>query len=67
VRHPPASSYTLPCTCPAGFYRAVGEFVVIICIAAPLFSFNSFLEDRLVLSWRAFLTRTLLDGYFENR
>ena len=27
-----------------GFYSAVWEFVVIICIAAPLFSFTSFLE-----------------------
>ncbi|KAG1670562.1 hypothetical protein FOA52_012134 [Chlamydomonas sp. UWO 241] len=50
-----------------GFYKSVGEFAVIICIAAPLFSLNSFLEDRLVLSWRAYLTRVLLEAYFSNR
>ncbi|KAG1676622.1 hypothetical protein FOA52_008751 [Chlamydomonas sp. UWO 241] len=50
-----------------GFYKSIGDFAVIICIAAPLFSLNSFLEDRLVLSWRAYLTRVLLEAYFSNR
>lgn len=51
----------------AGFYKAVGDFVIIICIAAPLFSFNGFVEDRLVLAWRAYLTRHLMRSYFNNR
>ncbi|KXZ43307.1 hypothetical protein GPECTOR_95g696 [Gonium pectorale] len=50
-----------------GFYRAVWKFVQIICIAAPLFSFNAWVEDRLILSWRAFLTRRLTRAYFSNR
>ena len=37
----------------AGFYKAIWNFVVIICICAPLFSFASYLEDRLVLAWYA--------------
>ncbi|GAX77264.1 hypothetical protein CEUSTIGMA_g4710.t1 [Chlamydomonas eustigma] len=51
----------------AGFYRSVREFVVIICIAAPLFSFNTFLEDRLVLSWRTYMTKIMLKAYFNHR
>ncbi len=31
---------------PAGFYAAVRKFVVIIIIAAPLFSFNAWVEVR---------------------
>jgi ABC-type uncharacterized transport system fused permease/ATPase subunit len=50
----------------AGFYKAVGEFVVIICVAAPLFSFCSWVEDRLVLAWRAYLTRVFLRAYFKQ-
>jgi putative ATP-binding cassette transporter len=45
----------------------VWEFVGLIVLAAPLFSLNVFLEDRLVLSWRAYLTRTLLESYFSQR
>ncbi|GLC38395.1 hypothetical protein PLESTB_001582400 [Pleodorina starrii] len=51
----------------AGFYAAVRKFVIIIVIAAPLFSFNAWVEERLVLSWRAYLTRRLTRAYFENR
>ena len=50
-----------------GFYNAVKDFVIIICVAIPLFTLNTFLEDRLVLAWRAFLTQTLLAAYFDNR
>ena len=67
--YPPTHSPSIssPLLSSAGFYKAVGEFVVIICIAAPLFSFTTFLVDRLVLAWRAFLTRTMLVSYFGNR
>ncbi|EFJ43625.1 hypothetical protein VOLCADRAFT_96169 [Volvox carteri f. nagariensis] len=51
----------------AGFYAAVRKFVVIIIVAAPLFSFNGWVEDRLVLAWRAYLTRRLTRAYFANR
>ncbi|GFR44756.1 hypothetical protein Agub_g6087, partial [Astrephomene gubernaculifera] len=51
----------------AGFYAAVRKFLVIILIAAPLFSFNSWVEERLVLAWRAYLTRRLTRAYFANR
>eukprot|EP00198_Chlamydomonas_reinhardtii_P011028 XP_001700365.1 predicted protein [Chlamydomonas reinhardtii] len=51
----------------AGFYAAVRKFVVIIFIAAPLFSFTSWVEERLVLSWRAHLTRLLTRKYFAHR
>lgn len=50
-----------------GFYAAVRKFVVIIIIAAPLFSFTGWVEDRMMLSWRAFLTRRLTHAYFASR
>ncbi|KAF5833658.1 ABC transporter transmembrane region 2-domain-containing protein, partial [Dunaliella salina] len=50
-----------------GFYRAIREFVLIICLAAPLFSFTKFVEDRMVLAWRAYLTRLLLQAYFKDK
>eukprot|EP00798_Chlamydomonas_sp_ICE-L_P018047 gene18047-24465_t len=50
-----------------GFYKAVWDFVLIIAVAAPLFSFNSWVEDRLVLAWRAYMTRYFLAAYFDNR
>ncbi|KAK9809945.1 hypothetical protein WJX72_002230 [[Myrmecia] bisecta] len=50
-----------------GFYKAVWEFVMIICIAAPLFALNDWVEARLVMEWRRWLTRQLLIGYFSNR
>lgn len=30
-------------------------------------SFASFLEDRLVLAWRTFLSETMLEAYFSDR
>lgn len=50
----------------AGFYAAVRQFVLIICVAAPLFSFTSWVEERLVLAWRAALTRFLARAYFSH-
>ena len=42
-------------------------FAGIILIAAPLFTVSDFVEDRLVLEWRSWLTRELLTGYYANR
>ena len=50
-----------------GFYKAVWEFLFIIVIAAPLFALNDWLESRLIVEWRRWLTRQLLRGYFANR
>lgn len=45
-----------PCLCPAVPSRA-----------APLFSFTKFVEDRLILAWRAYLTRYLLHIYLKDK
>ncbi len=39
---------------------------VIICVAAPFFSFTLWVEDRMVLAWRAYLTTLFLNGYFQD-
>lgn len=51
----------------AGFYAAVRAFAWLIVVAAPLFSFSSWVEERLVLAWRAHLTRHLARAYFSDR
>lgn len=50
----------------AGFYGALWHFVLIICVAAPLFALDDFVMGRLVLAWRRFLTDTLVAAFFSN-
>ncbi|CAK0734001.1 hypothetical protein CVIRNUC_000368 [Coccomyxa viridis] len=50
-----------------GFYGAIWKYAFIILIAAPLFAATDFVELRLVLEWRRWLTNTLMSGYFANR
>eukprot|EP00210_Caulerpa_lentillifera_P005222 g4989.t1 len=52
---------------PDEFYQAIWSFVAIICIAAPLFAFSSYIENRLTISWRVFLFRHFLRSYFDNK
>lgn len=68
MRNPDAvmARHVCPARCAAGFYAAVRQFVLIICVAAPLFSFTSWVEERLVLAWRAALTRYLAQAYFSH-
>ncbi|KAK9810744.1 hypothetical protein WJX73_004440 [Symbiochloris irregularis] len=48
------------------FYKAIMSFVVIIIIAAPLFVVTEYVEARLTLEWRRWLTRDLMGMYFAN-
>ncbi|CAG9462781.1 unnamed protein product [Pedinophyceae sp. YPF-701] len=50
-----------------GFYRAVWAFVEIIAIATVLFAASSWVESRLKVEWRDWLTRTLLAKYYSSR
>lgn len=50
-----------------GFYRSVNKFVVIILLACPLFATADWVEQRLTLEWRSWLTSYLLRAYFANR
>ena len=50
-----------------GFYRSVKKFVVIILLACPLFATADWVEQRLTLEWRNWLTSYLLRAYFANR
>lgn len=50
-----------------GFYDAIWRYALVILVAAPLFSASDFVEMRLVLEWRRWLTNMLMAGYFANR
>jgi hypothetical protein len=43
------------------------DFVVIIALAAPCTALTGYVESRLILSWRTYLTQTLLAAYFSDR
>ena len=50
-----------------GFTKAVQKFVVIIIVACPLFATADWVEQRLTLEWRNWLTSYLLKAYFADR
>ncbi|GMH39495.1 hypothetical protein BSKO_07393 [Bryopsis sp. KO-2023] len=52
---------------PEAFSAAIWHFVGIITVAAPLFAFTNFVEFRLELAWRIYLTDKLMKNYFSNR
>jgi vitamin B12/bleomycin/antimicrobial peptide transport system ATP-binding/permease protein len=49
------------------FYAAVARFALIVVLAVPLFAFNIFFEERLIIAWRVWLTQELCKGYFSNQ
>mmetsp|Transcript_14977 Transcript_14977/g.45203 ORF Transcript_14977/g.45203 Transcript_14977/m.45203 type:complete len:636 (-) Transcript_14977:410-2317(-) len=51
----------------AGFYSAIWQFVGIIAMATPSFALADWLEARLKLEWRRWLTARLLGAYFSDR
>ena len=55
------------CCGAGGFYLAVLKFAMVILVASPLVASADFVEQRLILEWRRFLTRELLEGYYSNR
>ncbi|DBB06377.1 hypothetical protein WJX77_005903 [Trebouxia sp. C0004] len=50
-----------------GFMKAVKRFVLIILMACPLFAIADWVEQRLTLEWRNWLTSYLLRAYFADR
>ncbi|KAA6422215.1 MAG: ABC transporter [Trebouxia sp. A1-2] len=50
-----------------GFMKAVKRFVLIIVMACPLFATADWVEQRLTLEWRNWLTSYLLRAYFADR
>lgn len=49
------------------FYLAVFGFVGIIAVAAPLFAFNDYIDSRISIEWRAWLSNRLIASYFRNQ
>ncbi|CAM9945416.1 unnamed protein product, partial [Discosporangium mesarthrocarpum] len=51
----------------AGFYRGVRRYVAILLFAAPLFALSQYVQGKLGLDWRSWLTTRLCNMYFSNR
>lgn len=49
------------------FVRAIGIFLGIIAASVPLLSFKSYVQDRLGLQWRYWLTERFMHQYFANQ
>jgi ABC-type uncharacterized transport system fused permease/ATPase subunit len=45
----------------------VWEFVVIICLFAPIRSLESYAEKRMVAVWRTYLTQIFITAYTTNK
>lgn len=52
---------------PAAWMAAVWEFVVIICLFAPIRSLESYAEKRMVAVWRTHLTQVFITAYTTNK
>jgi ABC-type uncharacterized transport system fused permease/ATPase subunit len=48
------------------FYRAIWHFVGIVVVAAPMFALETWVEERLVIAWRVYLTDLLLAAFFRD-
>ena len=51
----------------AGFHRALWAWIYIIIGAAPLFAISDYIQDRLKIEWRKWLSTEMLRGYYANR
>ena len=49
------------------FWRVIQECLVLLVVAVPIYALYYFVRDRLGLSWRRWLTNSVLDSYFTNR
>lgn len=50
-----------------GFYRGTRRYMAILLAAAPLFAFSRFVQGKLGLDWRRWLTEHMCGLYFDNR
>ena len=49
------------------FWRNIYECLAILVIAVPIYALYYFTRDKLGIRWRRWLTRKILDRYFNNR
>ena len=50
-----------------GFYKGIWVWVGIIAVAVPLFATTEYVEARVTLEWRNWLSHELLRGYYADR
>ena len=56
-----------PPLCADGFQKALWGWGVVIIIAAPLFALTDFVQERLKVEWRNWLTKEMLAAYYAKR
>jgi len=49
------------------FWRTIYECLAMLVVAVPIYALYYFVRDKLGLNWRRWLTRRILDRYFNNR
>jgi putative ATP-binding cassette transporter len=52
---------------PDRFWRTIYECLAMLIVAVPIYAFYYFVRDKLGNCWRQWLTRRILDRYFDNR
>jgi ABC-type uncharacterized transport system fused permease/ATPase subunit len=67
LTHLPAVRWMLLCAVAAAWMSAVWEFVVIICLFAPIRALESYAEKRMVAVWRTYLTQIFITAYTTNK
>lgn len=50
-----------------GFYRGVRHYMLLLVAASPLFALSKFVQGKLALDWRHWLTNHMLSSYFSDR
>ena len=49
------------------FWRTIYECLAMLVVAVPIYALYYFVRDKLGIYWRRWLTRKILDRYFDNR
>src|SRR5687767_1408732 len=49
------------------FWRTIYECLAMLVVAVPIYALYYFMRDKLGIHWRRWLTRRMLDRYFNNR
>ena len=52
---------------PGRFWRTIYECLAMLVVAVPIWALYPYVRDKLGLRWRRWLTRRILDRYFNNR
>ena len=49
------------------FWSSIRQYLVLLLVAVPIYSYYYYVRDKLAINWRRWMTQRLLGQYFENR